>query len=78
MSCDSAAKSKKPSGFVVSNIEKKAEFICGIPVYSISDIDLDESCGIIIAVNEQLTKEILSMIKKKNSNFSNIYQYRHI
>ena len=64
---------KKPAAFLVSDRCNNPTNIYEIPVYSISEIDLDENSGIIVGVSEQYQEEILSNIKKKNRQFCNIY-----
>lgn len=60
---------KKPAGFLVSDKSKNANSVNGVPVYSLSEIELDEKCGIIIGVSEKYQDEILLRLKKKRSIF---------
>lgn len=64
---------KEPNAFLVSDKSSDLKNIDGIPVYSLSDIELDKECGIIVGVGKKYQDEILFNIRKKNQQFRNIY-----
>ena len=65
-----------PDAFLVSDRKQNPKDILGIPIYSLSEIDLNERCGIIVGVGEQYQTEVLQMIKERSPGFSNLYLYR--
>lgn len=67
---------KTPKAFLVSNMDQNPNYIQDISVYPVSKINLNESCGVIIAVSEQYQNEIIDLIKQKDVNNFNIYQYK--
>ncbi len=66
----------KPDAFLVSNKKQNPKVILNIPIYSLSEIDLNEKCGIIVGVGGQYQTEVLQMIKERSPSFSNLYLYR--
>lgn len=64
---------KIPAAFLVSDSSKNPKDIQGIPIYSISEIELNEQCGIIVGVAERYHEEVIQAIRDKNPEFSNIY-----
>lgn len=67
---------KLPVAFLVSDSLKNPQYIQGIPVCLISDIDLNERCGIIVAVAEIYQEEVIRAIKNQKAEFSNLYVRR--
>ena len=64
---------RQPTAFIVSDKGEEEKAIHDIPVYNISEVELDENCGIIIGVSEKYQQEILLNIKNKNQFFNNIF-----
>lgn len=63
-----------PDGFVITGIPKEDERLFGLPVYSLGDIRIDETVGIIISVLEKNKIEIINQLEERNiKNY--IYAY---
>lgn len=61
-----------PDAFIVSDKEQNVRDILGIPVYSLSEVDLNEKCGIIVGVGKKYQAEVLQMIRETSSAFLNL------
>ena len=66
-------KRKFPTGFIVSDSRKNPGNIEGIPVYEISEVELNEKTAIIIGVSELYQEEVVQIIRNIKPEFSNIY-----
>lgn len=64
---------KVPNAFLVSDSSRNPKVVQGIPVYSISEVELNEHCGIIIGVSEPYEEEVIKTIKINHPEFDNIY-----
>ena len=64
---------KFPKAFLVSNRSHNPENILEIPVYSLSQIELDDQCGIILGVGERYKDEVLKEIMCRYPQFKNIF-----
>lgn len=62
-----------PDAFLVSDSNRNSKDVQGVPVYPISEVDLNEQCGIIVGVNDLYKKEVLQTIKDRQPDFDNIY-----
>lgn len=69
--------SQNPVAFIVSAREESNREFAGVPVLSLSEIELSESIGIIIAVGKRYQNEVLDMINSKRFGFTNIYIYKN-
>ena len=65
-----------PKGFLVSSLTSEETNIDGIPIYTLGDITLNKTCGIVIATSETYHEEILDMIKRYDENFENVYLFK--
>lgn len=61
-----------PDGFIVSDGRRSCSMADGIKVYELSEINMDEKCGIFIAVNYDLQGEIEEQLLAKG--FHNYYK----
>lgn len=64
---------KVPTAFLVSDSSENAKEVQGIPIYSISEVNLNEHCGIIIGVAEPHQEEVIKAIRDNQPEFDNIY-----
>lgn len=62
-------------GFMVSKRNDKTAGNGRIPVYEISEIELDDRTGIIVAVSEAYRSEITELLKLKDHSFKNIFYF---
>ena len=67
---------KFPNAFLVSEIKENPRDVMGIPVYCLSQVQINETCGIIIGTSVKYQEEIMEKIRLQNPWFSNIYLYR--
>lgn len=67
---------KIADAFVVSDANKEVNNIQGVPVCSLANIELNEDCGVIIAVSEKYQQEIFRAIKVQSPQFLNLYLYK--
>lgn len=70
------SKMKAPVAFLVSESGQNCETIEGIPVCALLDRRITRESGIIVAVGDRYKEEVLTLIKKYNPNFHNIYIYK--
>lgn len=61
-----------PDGFIVSDGHRKRSTVNGISVYELSEIPVNEACGIFIAVNYDIQGEIEEQLRAKG--FRNCYK----
>ena len=66
-------KGKKPTAFLESAVHQDPKVVLGLSVLSIYQINLDNNCGIIIAVDEKYQEEILRTIYSIKQDFPNIH-----
>lgn len=62
-----------PDAFLVSDRHGNPESLLGIPVLQLSQVSLDEECGLIIAAADKYWNEIVSRINIEYPGFSNLY-----
>lgn len=65
----------KIKGFIVTNMESNEQFIDGIPVYTLDEVDFDNESGVIVAVNKKYQKEIFENLKTKLQSLNDIYNW---
>lgn len=69
---------KKAEAFLVSNVSENLNEVQGLPVYSLSQIEINKDDGIIVAVGKEYQDEILQVLKANLLNYPNIYLYSRI
>lgn len=55
-----------PNGFIVSDGEKREDYVDGLKVYEFSELDFSKNIGVILTVNYDLENEIEDMLKRNN------------
>lgn len=62
-------------GFIVSNADENEKQVGDIPVISVSELDLVDSTGVIIAVSEKYKLEIEKKLKEKFPYFTHVFYF---
>jgi len=64
---------KTPKAFIVSDGEQTEKELHGIPILNLSEVELSEKCGIILAVSSKYVDEIKKILAKKKFNNFIVY-----
>lgn len=62
--------------FLVSRKEDNVDTIDGLTVNELKNVELDDKCGIIIAISRVDSSEIIEYIKQHNAKFNNILLFK--
>lgn len=68
-----------PIAFIVSSKEKNMDVVENVPVVDLSNYELDDNIGIIVAVSKTYRSQVLEILKNENRiKDNNLYIYKHI
>lgn len=57
------------SGFIVSDGQEKPESLFGVPVHYLSQVEANNNCGIIIALNDRNRAQVIEALDKRGFNY---------
>jgi hypothetical protein len=69
--------SHEVNAFIETTDDKQISQYCGLPVLPISDVLLDETCGIIVAVSYKYMDEIIKKLKTEFPQFNRIFCFNY-
>jgi rhamnosyltransferase len=64
---------KRPKAFLVSDKNRVEKAFDGIPIYELSEVELTDKCGVILAVSAKYVEEIKELLAEKNFNNFMVY-----